>query len=67
MIDRLWYLWQLRHGVENIPPSYMDRTLAPWDLRVRDVLDTRRLGYEYASSRIILPAPNIRAINLVRQ
>ena len=56
MIDRLWYLWQLRHGVDNIPPSYLDRTLAPWALTVKDVLDVRQLGYDYAVSRVRLPA-----------
>jgi tyrosinase len=50
MIDRIWYLWQLRNGVENIPPDYLDRPLAPFALTVRDVLDIRRLGYEYAQS-----------------
>jgi len=50
MIDRLWYLWELRHGVENVPPDYKDRTLAPFALTVEDVLDVRRLGYEYAQS-----------------
>jgi tyrosinase len=50
MIDRLWYLWQLRQGVANIPPDYLDRSLPPFSLTVRDVLDIRRLGYEYAQS-----------------
>jgi tyrosinase len=48
MIDRLWYLWQLRHGVTNIPPDYLSRPLAPFELTVADVLDIRTLGYEYA-------------------
>lgn len=66
MIDRIWYLWQLRHGVENVPPSYLERTLAPWDLKVKDVLDTRRLGYEYGSSRVIIPALDFRVTQLVQ-
>jgi len=48
MIDRLWYLWQLRHGVANIPPDYLDMPLAPFAFTVRQVLDVRALGYEYA-------------------
>jgi tyrosinase len=56
MIDRLWYLWQVKHGVNNIPPSYLNRTLAPWPLRVRDVLDVRQLGYTYGSSRVAVQA-----------
>ncbi len=56
MIDRLWYLWQVRHGVNNIPPSYLNRTLAPWDVKVRDVLDVRQLGYTYGASRVRIEA-----------
>ncbi len=50
MIDRLWYQWQLRHGVTNIPPHYAEKVLAPFGLTVEQVLDVRALGYEYASS-----------------
>lgn len=50
MIDRLWYLWQLRYGVTNIPPHYAEETLAPFGLTVSEVLDVHALGYEYASS-----------------
>jgi tyrosinase len=57
MIDRLWYLWQLRHGVFNIPPSHLDRSLAPFDFTVEEVLDIGRLGYEYASSALVTTGP----------
>lgn len=50
MIDRLWYLWQLSWGVANMPPDYLSRPLAPFALTVENVLDIRRLGYEYAQS-----------------
>lgn len=50
MIDRLWYQWQLRHGVSNIPPHYAEKVLAPFGLTVEQVLDVRALGYDYASS-----------------
>jgi tyrosinase len=50
MIDRIWYLWQLRHGVQNVPPDYMAKPLAPFPLTVGDVLDIHRLGYEYAQA-----------------
>jgi tyrosinase len=55
MIDRVWYLWQIKNGVDNIPDDYKDKTLAPFDMRVRDVLDIGRLGYEYghASSTVL--------------
>jgi tyrosinase len=50
MIDRLWYMWQVRHGVNNIPDSYVNYPLQGFDFRVRDVLDIGQLGYGYASS-----------------
>lgn len=50
MIDRVWYLWQLKHGVTNIPPHYGEKVLAPWNLTVEQVLDVHSLGYDYASS-----------------
>lgn len=50
MIDRVWYLWQLQNGLHNIPPDYLDKTLPPFSLTVRDVLDINTLGYEYADS-----------------
>jgi tyrosinase len=50
MIDRLWYQWQLQHGVNNIPPHYSEKVLAPFGLTVEQVLDVRALGYDYASS-----------------
>lgn len=48
MIDRLWHLWQLKWGINNIPPDYMDKVLAPFQFTVKEVLDIRELGYEYA-------------------
>jgi tyrosinase len=63
MIDRLWYLWQQKHGLNNIPTNYLGRPLAPFQLRVEDVLDIHVLGYEYASSsaRIRVEMPQARA------
>jgi tyrosinase len=60
MIDRLWYLWQLRHGVSNIPPHYAEKVLAPFSFTVEKVLDVRALGYDYATSSAVgtpLPGP----------
>lgn len=47
MIDRLWYLWQLRtHG---LPPAHLlDQALPPFPMTVRETLDLSRLGYDYA-------------------
>jgi tyrosinase len=57
MIDRIWYLWQLRHGVNTIPADYLDKPLAPFALTVQDVLDINRLGYEYAQATAAVGAP----------
>jgi tyrosinase len=54
MIDRLWYLWQLRQGVNNIPEDYKTMPLAPFNQQVGDVLDINRLGYEYVASQQVL-------------
>jgi tyrosinase len=51
MIDRIWYLWQLRHGVNNIPSEYLDKALFP-GYTVEQVLDVRALGYDYASAAV---------------
>ncbi|MBV9048364.1 MAG: tyrosinase family protein [Solirubrobacterales bacterium] len=50
MIDRLWYLWQLRQGANNVPANYMSQTLSPFPYTVQQVLDVHGLGYDYASS-----------------
>ena len=51
MIDRIWYLWQQKHGVNNIPPEYLDKALFP-GYTVRQVLDVRGLGYDYAAGAV---------------
>ncbi len=48
MIDRIWYLWQIRHGINTISTDLLDVVLDPFSVRVGDVLDTKALGYEYA-------------------
>ena len=55
MIDRVWYLWQVRHGPTRISPALLDLPLVPFGKTVRDVLDTQALGYEYAAS--VTPVP----------
>jgi tyrosinase len=57
MIDRAWYLWQLRHPGATLPPSLLDRALAPFPMTVRDTLDVTRLGYDYAASTAAAPGP----------
>lgn len=55
MIDRVWYLWQIRHGNGGIPRDLLDLPLAPFGQTFADVLDTQRLGYEYAASAAPIP------------
>lgn len=57
MIDRVWYLWQVRHGSGGIPNELLDLELAPFGKRVRDVVDVGVLGYEYAASATAIPVP----------
>jgi tyrosinase len=54
MIDRIWYLWQVRHGT-RVPNDLRDLELIPFGKRVRDVLDVQRLGYEYAATASEIP------------
>lgn len=61
MIDRLWHLWQLKWGINNIPADYMDKVLAPFQFTVKDVLDIRELGYEYAISSAVAVAAGSQA------
>jgi tyrosinase len=56
MIDRLWYLWQLKWGTISVPPDYLDKVLAPFSYTVRDVLDITSLGYDYAvTTSVVTP------------
>jgi tyrosinase len=50
MVDRIWYLWQVRHGDGGIPRDLLPLSLEPFGKTFADVLDAQRLGYEYAAS-----------------
>lgn len=50
MVDRLWRLWQLRHGRPGPPQHQMSHVLAPFPLTVGQVVDVGALGYDYAGS-----------------
>ncbi len=52
MIDRLWYLWQLRQPSGSPPSSMLNTALAPFPLTVAQVLDISQLGYDYATAAI---------------
>jgi len=55
MIDRIWWLWQARNGNGNIPTNLLDVVLAPFNFRVRDVLNVNDLGYDYAAAQGVIP------------
>lgn len=55
MIDRIWYLWQVRHGSGGIPQSLLEMALRPFGKRFVDVLDVAELGYEYALTSSQIP------------
>ena len=48
MIDRIWYLWQLEHGSTTGFEQLLEFPLAPFNLTVKDVIDIRDRGYDYA-------------------
>lgn len=55
MIDRLWYVWQVRNGNGNISPDLLDEVLTPFNFKVRDVLNVTTLGYDYAAGQAAVP------------
>jgi tyrosinase len=48
MIDRIWYRWQLQHGPTRGFEHMLDYPLAPFNLSVKNVIDIRDRGYDYA-------------------
>ena len=52
MIDRLWYLWQMRQPNVSVPAPLLNSALDPFPLTVSQVLDISQLGYEYAVTAI---------------
>lgn len=47
MVDRVWHQWQLQNGLDNIPKAILKKTLIPFGLTVEEVLDIKKLGYDY--------------------
>lgn len=50
MVDRIWRMWQLRHGRPGPPKSIWDRALSPFGITVRQTLSVTSLGYDYAAT-----------------
>jgi tyrosinase len=51
MIDRIWYLWQIKNGPAGLP-GVLNTVLPPFSMTVADVLDTTKLGYEYSLTQV---------------
>jgi tyrosinase len=49
-IDRIWWIWQLRHGNSTMPSNILDLPLPPFNYTVKDVLNIYNLGYDYATA-----------------
>jgi tyrosinase len=56
MIDRLWYLWQLRHPGGDPTGPILQQALPPFPMTVAETLDINALGYEYAAVEVAVPA-----------
>lgn len=54
MVDRAWRIWQHNHPGALPPANILDRNLRPRSITVREVLDVRQLGYDYAESSSIV-------------
>ena len=52
MIDRLWYLWQMRQPNASVPAALLNSALDPFPLTVSQILDISQLGYQYAVAAI---------------
>ena len=50
MIDRLWWMWQKKNGIDEIPKHYRKMALEPFGMTVEEVLDVYDLGYDYAGT-----------------
>lgn len=46
-VDRIWSIWQIDHPDAKISNDLLDEPLEPFGITVRDVLDTKALGYVY--------------------
>jgi tyrosinase len=55
MIDRLWYIWQLRHPGATLPNNLLGRALPPFAMTVEQTLEVTTLGYDYAATTAAAP------------
>ena len=60
MIDRIWRMWQLKHGRPGPPESLLNESLPPFGMTVRQTLSVTALGYDYAVRTISRPVGGTR-------
>lgn len=46
-LDRIWARWQKAHPEGTVPESFLNVTMQPFAVMVRDMVDIDRLGYAY--------------------
>jgi tyrosinase len=56
MIDRMWYLWQVKFGTNNVPANILATPLKPFQFTVADVLDIEKRGYQYVTDSATIPS-----------
>jgi len=55
-VDRLWAAWQTKHP--GINPEDLTDIMIPWQYSVQQLLNTSKLGYEYAMGSQLFAADN---------
>jgi len=55
MVDRAWRIWQHHHPGARPPEQILDEPLEPRGMTVRQTLDVRTLGYDYAGTVATVP------------
>jgi tyrosinase len=54
-VDRAWRIWQHNHPGAHPPAEILDEPLEPRGMTVRQTLDVKRLGYDYAGTTASVP------------
>lgn len=55
MVDRAWRIWQHHHPGASPPAGLLDEPLEPRGMTVRETLDVKQLGYDYAVTATTVP------------
>jgi tyrosinase len=55
MVDRVWRIWQHSANAQPPPATSLETALEPRGMRVRETLEVRALGYDYAGTASTVP------------